>query len=183
MEFDITDIDKKLLIRTLFAHSAPVGLGQAEYDVRKTFGEVVDGISDKECDNLLGEYRYISERDKIFGILDYHKGKPMKLNFYRNKNERVVTSSDSYDVRNGRYRFLEAMLNAFNLDEIKITKKGYRQFVMVDLPSDLVRTKEQKKMFMDLLKNMTEKREYFGKYWKFDLDKAEYRQPFMELIK
>jgi len=183
MEFDITEIDKKLLIRTLFAHSAPIGLGQAEYDVRKSFGETVDGISDEECEYLLYEYNHNSKRESVFGILDYHKGKPMKLNFFRKRNGRIITSSDSYDARNGRYRFLEAMLNTFHLDEIKITKKGYRQFVMTDLPSDLERTKEQNKTFKDLLKNMTEKREYFGKYWEFDLNKAEYKQPFMELIK
>ena len=183
MVFDITNIDKKLLIRTLFAHSAPIGFGQAEYMVRKSRGEIVDGITDQECEHLLYEFNHSSERTAGFGILDYHKGKPMKLNFFRKQNGRVIVSSDSYDARNGRYRFLEAMLNTFHLDEIKINKKGYRQFVMTDLPSDLERTKEQKKMFRDLLKNMTEKREYFGKYWEFDLDKTEYRQPFMELIK
>ena len=180
MEFDITDINKKKLIRTLLVHSVPIGLGQAENDFRKSFGEVNDGISDEECEYLLAEYNYNSERDSLFGILDYHKGKPMKLNFYRKRNGRVVTSTDSYDARNGKYRFLEAMLNAFHLDEIKITKKGYQQFIMTDLASDLERTKEQARMFRDLLKNMTEKREYFGKYWRFGLDKAEYRQPFME---
>ncbi len=36
MEFDNTEIDKILLIRTFFAHSALVGLRQAEYIVGKS---------------------------------------------------------------------------------------------------------------------------------------------------
>lgn len=163
MEFDITEIDKKLLIRTLFAHSAPVGLGQAEYIVRKSHGEVVDGISDEECEYLLNEFNHSSERPAGFGILDYHKGKPMKLIFFRKQNGRVIVSSDSYDARNGRFRFLEAMLNIFHLDEIKITKKGYRQFVMTNLPSDLVRPKEQKKNVSGIIKKYDRKKRVFWK--------------------
>lgn len=180
MEFDITDIDKKLLIRTLFAHSAPLGLGKAEYDVRKSRGQVVDGIGDEECGYLLSEYNSSYERPAGFSILDYHKGKPMKLNFFRKTNGKVVVDSDSYDARNGKYRFLEAMLNTFLIDEIKITKKGYRQFTMVDLPSHLERPKEQNKMFKDLLKNTEQKKNEYGKFWEFDKSKVNYMPPFMK---
>jgi|25_taG_2_1085351.scaffolds.fasta_scaffold00995_9 uncharacterized protein YegP (UPF0339 family) len=30
----------------------------------------------------------------------------MKLNFFRKQNGQVIVSSDDYDTRNGRYRFL-----------------------------------------------------------------------------
>lgn len=183
MEFDITDIDKKLLIRTLLAHSSPIGLGRAEYKFRKSIGEVVDGISDLECEYLLSEFNNSTERSAGFGILDYHNGKPMKLNFYRKTNGKVIVSSDSYDVRNGKFRFLEAMLNTFFLDEIKITKKGYRQFVMTDLPSDLERTKEQNKFFRDLIKNTIQKKDNYGKFWGFEKGKVEYKSAIMKIVK
>ena len=69
------------------------------------------------------------------------------------------------------------------MDEIKITKKGYRQLVMTELPSNLERTKKENKIFRNLLKNTVEKRTNFGKHWEFDIEKAEYSQPFMNLIK
>jgi predicted CopG family antitoxin len=71
------------------------------------------------------------------------------------------------------------MLNTFHLDEIKITKKGYQQFLMTDLPSELERNKEEKKLFRDLLRNLTEKKENFGKYWEFDLEKVDYTPSIM----
>jgi len=130
MEFDITNLDKKLLIQTLFAHAAPLSLGKEEYKKGKQRGENVDGLTDEECEMMLNEFNHL-----VVGgikILDYHKGKPIKLVFYKNKNGRILSDSCSYDARNGMFRFFEAMLNIFSLDEILITKKGYKSYV--DIP-------------------------------------------------
>lgn len=181
MELDITNIDKRLLVQTLFAHSAPLNLGEAEYTFRKKSGENVDGLTDEECDNMLKDFNNSYSYSKSFHIADYHKGKPIKLNFYRNKNGRVIVDTGSYDVRNGKYRFLESILNIFSMDEILITKKGYRHYIMTDLPIHLVRTKEQEVMFKNLLKNTFQKENEFGKFWAFDESKVSYNPPFLQL--
>jgi len=182
MEFDITNIDKKLLVKTLIAHSNTIGLGKEEYKFRKSFGEIVDGINDIECDYILSEYNNSKKGRSHFEILDYYKGKPIKLNFYRNSKGKVLVNTDSYDVRNGKYRFLESMLNTFFLDEIKIIKKGYRQFLMTDLPESLKRNKEQNKLFRELLKNTDLKKDNSGNFWAFN-KKAKYQSPIMKLVK
>ena len=81
--------------------------------------------------------------------------------------------------KNGKYRFLEALLNTFMIDEIKITKKGYRQYYMKHLPSQLIRPKEQNEIFKNLLKNMTRGEDEFGKHWIFDESKVTYKPPFL----
>jgi hypothetical protein len=179
MEFDITQLDKKLLVQTLFAHSAPLRLGQVEYDIRKKLGDNVDGLSDEECDEILLEFNHFDEGG--LRILDYHKGKPMKLVFFKNRNGKVKVDTGSYDARNGKYRFFEALLNIFSLDEILITKKGYKHFVMTDLPDHLVRPKEQEVMFKNILKNTVQKENEYGKYWAIDISKVSYTPPFMQL--
>lgn len=181
MEFDITNIDKTLLVQALFSHSAPIGLGIAESIVRNQRGENVDGLTDKDCALLLYDFNNSYSRSENFHIADYHMGKPMKLNFYRNRNGRVVVDSARYDSRNGRFRFLEAMLNTFSMDEILITKKGYRHYVMAELPERLIRPKEQDQKFKNLIKSTIQKESKFGKYWTFDESKVSYIPPFMQL--
>ena len=88
MEFDITHLDKKQLIQTLFAHSAPLNLGKAEYNIRKARGENVIGLSDEECEMILLEFNEFDTGG--LRILDYHKGKPMKLVFDKKRNGRIL---------------------------------------------------------------------------------------------
>lgn len=178
MEFDITNTDKKLLIQTLFAHSAPLRLGYYEYDFRKRFGDNVDGLSDEECESILHDFNQLDTGG--LRILDYHKGKPMKLTFYKNNNSRILVDTGGYDSRNGKYRFFEALLNIFFLDEILITKKGYRHFVMTDLPKHLIRPKEQEYIFKNLIKNTIQKENEYGKFWAFNETKVSYVPPFMK---
>jgi len=178
MEFDITQLDKKLLIQTLFSHSAPVSLGQVEYYLRNKWGENVDGLTDKECEFILYEYNKLNTG--IIKILDYHKGKPMKLTFYKKNNGRVIVDSSSYDERNGKYRFFEALLNIFLLDEIRIIKKGYRQYSMSNLQDHLLRPKEQEAIFKNILKNTIQKENEFGKYWTIDENQISYIPSFMQ---
>lgn len=117
----------------------------------------MDGLPDEECDFLLSIFNNSNRLSECFSILDYHKGKPMKIDFYRNKNGRVLVDSDDYDYRNGKYCFLKAMLYTFTMDEIKITKKGCGHFLMTDLPDNLILPLEKEKVFKSLLKNTIRK--------------------------
>ncbi|MEZ4906061.1 MAG: hypothetical protein R2771_00030 [Saprospiraceae bacterium] len=180
MEFDITHLDKNLLIKTLFAHSAPLNLGAAEYIARKNYGDNVDGLTDEECEFMLRDYYKLSSGH--IRILDYHKGKPMKVDFNKKGNGRVIIDSDAYDERNGKYRFFEALLNIFSIDEIFITKKGFRRYSFSKIPEHLIRTKEQEKVFKDLLKNTIEKESNLGKYWIIDESKSSYKNPLLQSI-
>ena len=56
MEFDVTKLDKVLLLQSLFAHSNPLGLGVSEYKYRKQKGDNVDGLTEEECHILLAEF-------------------------------------------------------------------------------------------------------------------------------
>ena len=178
MEFDITHLDKKTVIQALFSHSSPLNLGKAEYKVRKQRGENVDGLSDEECEQILFDFNNIDNGN--LRLLDYHKGKPMKLDFQKKSNGRVLVNTNSYDVRNGKYRSFEAFLNIFLLDEIYITKKGYSPYIFEDLPEHLIRPKEQEEMFKNIIKTTRLKENEYGKYWAIDETKVSYLPPFMQ---
>lgn len=177
MQFDITDINHVLLLQTLFAHSEPLLLGQAEYHILKIRGDNVDGLSDEECELLL--LPFYADSEPTTRILDYHKGKPMKVIFERKRNGRILVESDDYDNRNGEYRFFEALLDVFFFDEILITKKGYKEFSLYGMPEELKRTKEDIRKFKTLLKNtiLIEKDGY--KYHIVDNSKCEYKSNYM----
>lgn len=177
MEYDITHLDKKKVIQALFAHAAPLNLGTVEYKIRKKMNDNVDGLSDEECEIILMKF-YQMDKGSI-QLLDYHKGKPMKLNFHKKGNGRVLVDSDGYDLRNGKYRFFEAFLNIFMLDEIFITKKGYRQFSLTGLPEHLIRSREQEEKFKFILKHTFIKENEFGKYFAIDDCKVKYTPTFM----
>lgn len=83
MEFDITHLDKKLLIQSLYAHSEPLNLGKIEYDKKMELGINVLGLTDAECDLILYDYNQLESG--YLKILDYYKGKPMKLIFEKKK--------------------------------------------------------------------------------------------------
>lgn len=176
MEFDITHLDKKLLIQTLFAHSAPIGLGEAQYKVLKLRGDNVDGLTDEECELMLLEFNH--SEGGYAHVADYCKGKPMKLDFYKKKNGRVVADSDGYDSRNGKYRFLEALLNIFFIDEVLITKKGYRPYIFEGIGLEMTRSDEDTKKIKEIIKNTVRQEEGDVKYWRIDTNKVEYKSPF-----
>lgn len=178
MEFDVTNLDKNLLLKALFAHSAPLNLAKAEFFLRKEGKENVDGLTDEECEMILFEFHHLDIGS--IRILDYYKGKPMKLVFNKNKNGRVLVDSCHYDAHNGKYRFLEAMLETFLLDEIQITKKGYRKNIITDIPDHLTRSQEQETMFKNIIKNTVQKVDENGKYWSIGENSASYVPPFLE---
>ena len=178
MEFDITNLDKHLVIQTLFAHADALAIGQYEYDFRKRMGDNVDGLTDDECEIILAEFNDLDKGH--VKLLDYHKGKPMKLYFEKKSNGRVPVDSGGYDSRNGKYRFFEALLNVFLLDEILITKKGYKQFTLLDLDEDQILPKEKEEMFKSILKNTIKMENDYGKYLAIDETKVIYTPPFMK---
>lgn len=172
MEFDITHLDKKLVIQALFAFANPQGVGKAEFDSRWKRGENVLGLTDEECELLLSEF---SEKSSGFTrILDYHKGKPMKIIFEKKPNGRTLVDSSSYDSRNGKFRFFEAFLETFLLEDILITKKGYRQYVMHDLRPELIKTKEEELIFKSIIKYLEPGQNEYGKYWMINIQKTKY---------
>jgi len=180
MEFDITHLDRKILIRALFAYSSPVGIGIAEYQTRKLRNENVDGLSDSECVEILFKFEQMESGYKR--VLDYHKGKPMKLDFVKNLNGQIKVGTSAYDARNGKYRFLEAMLDTFLEEEIIITKKGYGEFVFSVQPEHLNRPKPDLQMFKNILKNCIPNKSENGRFWKIDSTKKEYRSPVLRLF-
>lgn len=177
MQFDITNLDKKLLIQTLFAHAAPLALGNVEYSILKSDGDNVDGLTEEECEEILFEFNKLDTGH--IKLLDYHKGKPMKLNFEKKRNGQILTDSDSYDLRNGKYRFFEALLDIFHLDEILITKKGFREFAFSGQHEHLIRPKEQISKFKSLLKNSRLISEENYKYWVIDKSQNSYKSSYM----
>lgn len=177
MQFDITELDKTLLIQTLFAHANPLGMGKFEYSHQKSLGDNVDGLTAEECELILCVYD--DRKSGITKVLDYHKGKPIKLFFERKPNGRVLVSTNGYDSRNGKYRFFEALLNIFSLDEILITKKGYGQFALADLQEHLIRPKAEEAVFKSILKHTMAKENKLGKYYAIDESQINYQTPFM----
>jgi hypothetical protein len=140
-------------------------MGIVEYYNREIAGENVEGLTNKECENILMEFNQINVGYRH--ILDYHKGKPMKLIFVKKNSGRILVSSADYDARNGKYRFLEALINTFVAEDILITRKGYKNSTLYDLKAhpQLERSKEDEAYFRDMIKNTIQKENQYGKYW------------------
>lgn len=180
MLIDVTLLDKIILIQSLFTFASPAGLGRAEYQFRKVKGDNVDGLTDLECEEILLQVQ--DENYTNIRIIDYLKGKPIKLNFNRKKNGRITIETSSYDVRNGKYRFLEALLNFFPLEEIYIVRKTFTPYSFTNIPENLVRSKEQLDEFKRLLNNTISLENNYGKYSIIDQSKVNYISPIIQEI-
>ncbi len=177
MEFNITRLDKVLLIQTLYAHSSPIGLGQAEYDLRDFRNELVSGVPIDECKSILA---FAERNGPHTRVLDYLNGKPIKLNFFQKNNGEIITDASSYDERNGKFRFLEALLNVFDMNEILIIKKGYDSITREYLDNKAPKRPTDKLLeLMSLLKHTIKYKDEKGSYWKFDERQVQYKPPFM----
>lgn len=164
MEFDITNTDKVKLLKALYDYADPyIGVGGAEFITREARGENVSELSDLECAIALSEFNE-STGSGGFRIFDYHNGKPMKVIFYRSSTGRVLVSSNHYDERNGKYRFLEAMMSCFLKKDILIVDKSTPRSVDKNDNS----SKERKNHFRSILHNAKKERNEFGFYWKID---------------
>ena len=177
MVFNVSKLDKIRLIQTLYIHADPKGYGNMEYSFREVIGENVLGLTDEECRDILS-----ADTPELNGYLvDYYNGKPIKLDFEHKPNGDVCVSSSGYDVSNGRYRFLEALLYVFNLDEIVITKKDYPHQLDELLDEHTTRAIEETLILENILKHTIQHSDN-GIYWTFDQDKANYTPPFMRGI-
>lgn len=138
---------------------------------------MVSGIPINECKAIL---KSAERSGPHTHVLDYHNGKPIKLNFFQRSNGQIVTNTSSYDERNGKFRFLEALLNVFDLDEILIIKKGYsfivREYLENSAPK---RPIDQLLEFMSMLKHTIKITDETGTYWKFDRNQVHYKPSFM----
>ncbi len=151
MILDVTNLDKKLLIRALYDSSSPIGMGKVEYYVRKERGDFVHDITDEECEYLLSDFENLCPKEhkleaSYYGeeedednpefhgtsakVADYIKGVTLKLNLYRPYSDfsKVYVYSDAYDMRNGFYMFLETLIKNFPLTDFRIVDKEYDEF-------------------------------------------------------
>ena len=177
MVFNVTRLDKIRLLQTLYIHADPKGYGNMEYAFNDLIGKNVIGLTDEECKNIL----HLDSPDLNGFIVDYHNGKPMKVDFEHQLNGDILVSSIAYDLSNGRYRFLEALLYVFNLDEIVITAKEYPTHLEHLLDEHTKRDFEETLLLENIL-DQTIMYSDIGMYWKFDIDAVDYKPPFMRGI-
>ena len=177
MVFNVTKLDKIRLLQTLYIHADPKGYGNMEYSFNDVIGKNVLGLTDEECTDMLS-----MDTPELNGyFVDYHNGKPIKLDFEHKPNGDVWVSSIAYDVSNGRYRFLEALLYVFNLDEIIITDKEYPSHLN-DLLDEHTRRAFEETLLLENILEQTNLYSDNGMYWKFDTDAVDYKPPFMRGI-
>lgn len=163
MEFDITHIDRKILVRALLVYAEPVGYGAFEYENRKAKKQNVDGLTDKECEDILYEYENMGIGHKR--VLDYYRGQPLKIDFYKKENGQMFANSNAYDERNGKYRFFEALLDFIIIDEIKILRKNYGENDIIGQPEHIYRPNKIIKELKKIIDNCEVHQDEFGKYW------------------
>ena len=177
MTFNITKLDKVILLQALYIHADPKGHGILQYNQKDAIGKNVIGLSDEECKNILSK----AKSDFSGYLVDYHNGKPIKLDFDVQENGDIWVSSNAYDISHGRFRFLEALLSVFDLEEIIITDKDYPH----GLDELLDTNTKREDCETQVLKNIIEQTiEHFGNitYWTLDCDNIFYAPPFMRGI-
>ena len=151
MIIDVTNLDKKLLIRSLYDLASPKGMGIVEYSAKEMDGVKVHDISDYDCSIMLTVFEMISqeqhlqevnemkEEEEDFDLIDsgvgakiadYLNGIPLKLDLYRPYGDynKIYTYSNAYDIRNGLYLFLEALIKNFPLEDFVIIEKEYPNY-------------------------------------------------------
>ncbi len=119
MIFNLADLDLVRVLQTLYRHALQAGMGIPTYQKIGT-----QELSREECEELLmngaktiGDYSVIT--------VDYVKGKPIKFEFLVDKK---LAHATSYDVRNGKYRFLEALIYEFGNETFIIKRKRYEPY-------------------------------------------------------
>ena len=174
MIFDVTKLDKIRLIQTLYIHADPKGYGKGEYAFNEVTGKNVLGLTEEECKRILS----MDGPDLSGYLIDYYNGKPIKLNFDHKSNGDVWVSSTGYDVSNGRYRFLEALLCVFALDEIVIMGKDYPHYLKDLLDQHTMIPYEELALLENILQHTLMYADN-GIYWKIDSNTVDYKPPFM----
>lgn len=168
MKFDITDIDKTLLLQALYDYSDPVGLGELEYAIKDFKNIKVSGLPLNEAKEIIKEAKHIPHRN-YFDVADYINGKPIKFSYTVNKKQRDIVETSRYDMRNGKYRFFEALLRTFSFEEILIRQKSYPKFLgEIEDSIKLKRSDSQIKIFTSLISNSIRVKDERGINWILD---------------
>jgi hypothetical protein len=102
-----------------FPNATPKGYGEKEYADLLEAGEAVEGLSTETCKDMLRQ----GARLRTGYLIDYYNGKPLKIEWNTISRHQAIMSSVPYDLIHGRFRFLEALLNVFDMEEILITEK------------------------------------------------------------
>lgn len=173
MEFDITNIDLRTLTRALIAYAEPKGLGKIEYSFRKDRKDLVESISDEELEFKI--YGFESLKEGRYRLFDYYKGKPIKFDLRKKSNGIITANSTGYDTRNGKYRFLEVLLDFFSHDEIRIIRKGYGHMEDFGFPKNEDRDEIDLFILNKLVKTSIKKEDEFGRFWTIDMNNIGYK--------
>ncbi|WP_153799541.1 hypothetical protein [Foetidibacter luteolus] len=163
MEFNITLLDKTLLLQTLFVHAADT-LAEAD-------AEVNSGLSDAECKRIL-KGRYYDDNGCL---LDDYEGRTMKIYWTKTPDGRMFADALPYDSVHGRFRFLEALLNVFDPSEIIITSKDYHA---VNPATVNPMSAEKHDQMLHLIESAIMYADVKGTYWKID-EGMNYRSSFL----
>jgi hypothetical protein len=174
MKFNIARLDKVLLIQTLYYHASPKGYGEQDYAALLQAGEIVEGMSTQACKEILKQ----GARLRTGYLVDYYNGKPLKIEWNKVSRHQTIMSSVPYDLIHGRFRFLEALLNVFDPEEICITDKSYsavhdRYFM------DQERRWKELEMDRLLAATVLEQHARRGSYWRFDTANMTYSSSFL----
>lgn len=175
MQIDITEIDKVTLLQTLYLHADPKGKGKITYRSALKDGKTVEGLPEKECQQIFEA----NEGDGYFSI-DYYNGKPLKLGWHTLNVGRIVVDTLPYDKCHGKYRFLEAMLNIFDAEEILILEKEYDIRGDIFFKSEDLRPEEQ--LFKEILDQSVLFTSDFGMIWKINPDGTGYKSSFLRVL-
>lgn len=140
MVFDLKHLDLVRVIQALFRSSIPAGIGIAHHLI-----EGSEQLTRTECEELLmNGAKTIGTRSVI--LIDYVKGRPIKFDFVTTTGLAYATA---YDTRNGKYRFLEALIEEFGKDSIVIKRKKYPPYTSFD---DILQRKEQIKEWEKIMR-------------------------------
>jgi hypothetical protein len=166
MDFDVTRLDNITLLQTLYLHADPVGRGIGTYTEMLQKGHIVEGLPKEECEKLLMQG----------GSIDYYNGKPLKLLFSHLKTGQIVLSSHPYDNYHGRYRFLEALLAVFDLEEIILLDNEDNRPIKEEETS---RRTEVIAAIEELLQHLTPFASEYGNSYKIDSTKVAYKSAYL----
>lgn len=173
MQINITNLDKILLLQTLYVHADPKGYGIKQYQRGLEKGQPVEGLSVKECEILLSG----SEQSSGY-LVDYYNGKPIKLSWENTFAGQQLVHTLPYDAAHGRYRFFEALLNVFDPEEILITDREYDSIQFkIFLENHENRIIEYK--LISILQNSIYYTDKKDGYWKINSEDADYRSSFL----
>lgn len=117
MQFNITHLNPVRVLQTAYLHAVSKG----EYGTNHHWellqqGKAANWLSEEKCKSLL-KYK----RSDFY--IDDHNGKPLKLGWKKEKDGRILLDATMYDLYQGKYLLLEALLFMFDHNDIMITKK------------------------------------------------------------